>query len=302
MATKIIDFYSYKGGAGRSVTTFNTLPFLAKELEASSEKPILVIDMDLDSAGITFLLNAEDSFKEHERVGINEYFYGSDMPMRNITTDFRDHCFLKNAVDVSSSIGVEAGSVLFIGVNTDDVQDNYQGAALKTKLKEIKRACGKYDFGAVVFDSASGNQAIAHSLLEISDKVVVCMKATQQFRAGTFRYIEQMIDQEKLRDDVEITLVPVAIPDGNTKLAGNLTYRSDAFTRIKRSLNLLEKVEVNRSFVESEEDFGIPEIERFKWEERNLHLMGYETLNSREQIAYEKYRRIAKGLSGRDVK
>ena len=48
---KIISFNSYKGGACRTTTCYNTLPFLAKELGATSQQPILVFDVDLDSMG-----------------------------------------------------------------------------------------------------------------------------------------------------------------------------------------------------------------------------------------------------------
>jgi len=52
--TKCYSFYSYKGGSGRSTTAMNTVLHLIKELDASPEKPILIIDADLESAGLTF--------------------------------------------------------------------------------------------------------------------------------------------------------------------------------------------------------------------------------------------------------
>ena len=49
---KKITFFSFKGGSGRTSLLYNTLPFLANELKASPEEPIVVIDLDIDSKEI----------------------------------------------------------------------------------------------------------------------------------------------------------------------------------------------------------------------------------------------------------
>ncbi|MBE6659820.1 MAG: hypothetical protein E7605_00255 [Ruminococcaceae bacterium] len=50
-------FYSYKGGSGRSTTAINTVRHLADVLKASPEHPILLVDTDLESAGLTYFFN-----------------------------------------------------------------------------------------------------------------------------------------------------------------------------------------------------------------------------------------------------
>ncbi len=62
MSTKCITFYSYKGGSGRSTTAINTVRALAKKMGACAEKPILLIDADIESAGLTYFLGQENSF------------------------------------------------------------------------------------------------------------------------------------------------------------------------------------------------------------------------------------------------
>lgn len=56
---KTITFFSYKGGAGRSSTTLNFAAQYAKKIKPTAQNPILLIDMDIDSAGITYLLDAD---------------------------------------------------------------------------------------------------------------------------------------------------------------------------------------------------------------------------------------------------
>ncbi len=56
-------FYSYKGGSGRSTTLLNTVKCLIKDLDANPEHPILVVDADLESAGLTYYFGFQDKFK-----------------------------------------------------------------------------------------------------------------------------------------------------------------------------------------------------------------------------------------------
>ena len=64
MNTKCFSFYSYKGGSGRSTTAVNTVFHLIDVMEASPEHPILIVDTDLESAGLTYFFDCKDKFTE----------------------------------------------------------------------------------------------------------------------------------------------------------------------------------------------------------------------------------------------
>ena len=49
--TACYTFYSYKGGSGRTTTLLNTTKHLIDKMGASPQKPILLVDSDLESAG-----------------------------------------------------------------------------------------------------------------------------------------------------------------------------------------------------------------------------------------------------------
>ena len=53
---KTITFYSYKGGSGRSTACVNFTYFFAKEVNATVDNTIIIVDCDIDSAGLTYLL------------------------------------------------------------------------------------------------------------------------------------------------------------------------------------------------------------------------------------------------------
>lgn len=60
--TKCYTFYSYKGGSGRSTTSINTVKHLIDELGACKDHPILLVDSDLESAGLTYFFECEKKF------------------------------------------------------------------------------------------------------------------------------------------------------------------------------------------------------------------------------------------------
>ncbi len=55
-------FYSYKGGSGRSTTCVNTLLHLIRKMKAGPQHPILLVDTDLESAGLTYFFNCTRKF------------------------------------------------------------------------------------------------------------------------------------------------------------------------------------------------------------------------------------------------
>ncbi len=80
--TKCYTFYSYKGGSGRTTTAVNTAKHLADKMLSENNgeiKPILLIDADLESAGLTYFFNCDKKFTSifnysiHTNKIINDY-------------------------------------------------------------------------------------------------------------------------------------------------------------------------------------------------------------------------------------
>ena len=55
-------FYSYKGGAGRSTTLWNTVQRLVTIMKPTVQEPFVIVDTDTESAGSTFLYKADKAF------------------------------------------------------------------------------------------------------------------------------------------------------------------------------------------------------------------------------------------------
>src|SRR5882757_1983959 len=94
---KKICFYSFKGGAGRTVCTANITGRLSQRLGATREHPTLLLDLDLDSAGLTILLGQQKKF-EDSKWSTNELLQGE---VALDVDPIREEFFNKQMVDVS---------------------------------------------------------------------------------------------------------------------------------------------------------------------------------------------------------
>ena len=74
-AGKIITFYSYKGGTGRSMALANIACLLAKQLAKTSQR-VLVMDWDLEAPGLHRFFSAKSELPEYEqKSGVINYFH-----------------------------------------------------------------------------------------------------------------------------------------------------------------------------------------------------------------------------------
>ena len=100
----ITTFFSYKGGAGRSTTCLNTIPFIAEREEAFSRAPLILVDMDIESAGMTYLLNKQDAFKGKNDVKI--LLKNQESWSANKYCELEEHPFYQWLVPVGNQLGL----------------------------------------------------------------------------------------------------------------------------------------------------------------------------------------------------
>jgi MinD-like ATPase involved in chromosome partitioning or flagellar assembly len=80
---KLITFYSYKGGTGRSMAVANVACLLGKRLSRTSQR-VLVMDWDLEAPGLHRFFFAKSDLPEYEvQPGVINYFYS----LRELLTD-----------------------------------------------------------------------------------------------------------------------------------------------------------------------------------------------------------------------
>lgn len=289
---KTITFYSYKGGAGRSSTTLNTLPYLVESMRASANAPIIVLDMDLDSAGMTYLLGLDVHFKG--RYDVKSFLMGdeswSDAPAGSLA----DHEFYQKLVPVGETLGVENEAVLFLGVDDAKLVDNNQMDGTKEGVfNKLRRFCRKNGIKAVVIDSSAGDQFSAVLSTGAADDIVCCMRPTMQFRIGTFNYLHRLSEKTQ---DKRIVLLPTVVPSTDKEIDGEM-QREKAIKNICARVEDLDMRMVRTDFV-TEDCLGINEVERFKWKEGVLYKIGQTSeLTADEKEATRRYSKLARILA-----
>lgn len=288
MKTKVITFYSYKGGAGRSSTTLNTLPYLVKALGASAERPLLLLDMDLDSAGMTYLLRCDTYF--HENYDVKQFLRNEVKWSDDETDDLESHPLLRRFVPVGDVLGVEKEAVLFLGDNDEEPIDNDEmDGAKEATVKKLKNFCRNNDLPGIVLDSAAGDQFSAILATKYATEIVCCMRPTTQFRIGTFNYLGRL---EKNSVKNSIILLPTVVPNGEV-IIDDEPQKARSIEIIKKKAEKLGGLTINTTFV-NPEMFGINEVQRFKWQEGVLYSIAQEQeLAEDEKIACKRYERLA---------
>lgn len=324
----VISFNSYKGGACRTTTCYNTLPYLAEKLGATSKQPILVFDVDLDSMGLTSLfLGAQDKNAPRKKYSAKHLFVDdndriNDRLEEGLDSIEDDKWYFENFTKVGNHLGLEDdGSVLFCGADANaDVISDTQFDTMKDRspLKKLLGALSgmkPYKPKAVVFDCASGVQLSTLNVITSIDRAVMCMRPTTQFRIGTRDYLLNKIPL-KLKSAAsqkrEIVLLPTAVSpilvdekEPNRQEVENelKALRSDVYDKIEEEIVndvLLEisrgtiKYKLNVDMVDISNDVvGIPEIQRFKWTESELLHNCKNRLSAQEKLLEERYIMLA---------
>lgn len=296
---KIISCFSYKGGAGRSTLALNVIPYLADALGATAEKPFIVVDMDIDSCGLTFLY---DLTKEDIDPEINvQSLFGDEGNIPQ--SPFAQNSMFKTMKPIGGKYNREDSSILFLpAMPGKALSKNGNYVAKDDKIRVFKRVCKTCCCG-ILFDSAVGDQTTATWSNRSADYILCCMRPTEQFREGTVRFFERFEPRNK-----NIIVVPNVVPTEEMTIRGadgvEVRYPQHARDEI------LEKfAEIARKEHSSEDNgdkdgnnyimdmvdgevFGVPKVDRFMWQESILSNLIQ--LTETEKIALSQYGRIAK--------
>jgi len=277
----LITFYSYKGGSGRTVCAANTLADIAHGVGASPERPLLVMDMDIDSAGLSKWLLG-DALNDVTDVTVNNLFDGN---IRLAATHDKDRLLngLWDITDVVSPDHPPKSVSLLPGT-----LDGRGESVAPEGADQLKRLLGMppFNFSGVVLDSASGRQEIARWCQTKADVLVYCSRLSEQHLEGTrydIRRVQNTLVQRKMTTTA-ILVVPTAVPQVEVT-------RSDLTEmRLRRLKELSRLVAGENTFL----DGGIPEVERFKFGETVLKVeLANDHGASDEQAALSAYQALA---------
>lgn len=302
-----ISFFSYKGGAGRTSLLYNTLPFLAETLRATAEEPIVVIDLDVDSKGFTYLI---DRYCEINSIQVlkGEIPHNPRAPL-----PIDKHPFFSKMIPIGEDVGLGrnmSNSILFIPappmVDNNFLGNTSNADGVNVSLTRFRDICKAYRCKAIVMDTPAGSQLSGDCALSISHKIVTTMRITTQFSLGTKEFLKKISTKELDKNDArfsdkEFIIVPNAVPSTATSGEGQTVYDMDKIMRkikqdCENGLDRASSNHLNLSFLENGNQ-GIGEVRSFKFEELNLRKEErYRALSEDELNAMRMYRRLAEEL------
>lgn len=298
---KYISCFSYKGGAGRSTLAINVTSFLAEMLGATEERPFVLVDMDIDSCGLTYLFNLH----KDERIvqdSVQRWFNPKNPNMPQVDEEEEediesalDHSMLKYLFPVGDYFGFKPRAILCLPANPGDTMgsDSNFDAAQSSSVNFFKKMCKSFTCG-VLFDSAVGNQLTANWSNSCAGYILCCMRPTKQFREGTNRFFDVY---DTKAHGKKIIVVPNVVPTDPLSLADEAgkvhQYPSFAKECIRQDFLDNATRKNNTYFLDLLEGdkFGVPKIDRFMWQEGVLRRAS--ELSDIEHVALDRYREIA---------
>lgn len=310
-----ISFFSYKGGSGRTTTTLNTLYYLIREVRPTPSSPLVIIDADNESYGMSMLVKEQKKSypPEQSLQGLALCAKQDAFPPNGNPTDWRSYTGLAKyftPVGAYFTKDVEPDAVLLLRSDVTPSDQYYAFGNVfnmndgGTEYHNINAAidCLSRCNSTIVFDTPSGTQDMATFSLNHSDTIVCCMRPSVQFGIGTRLCFEKLMEGwAKDRDRKNIIFCPSAVPFRETVVDGNAYpayYKQTAFADFREEMEAKAYdthgvVRLVWNMQEGEVP-GIPEVERFKWQE--CCLPKTDSDREDERMAKDKYEKLAKLL------
>lgn len=313
---KTISMYSYKGGSGRSTACVNLIYFLADTLQVTEKNPIIVVDTDIDSAGLSFLLNSEN---KKVNLYLQDVLNGENKG-KNVFGEIEDNPFFASLLAVGKYFKLPERAVLLLPSKVKS-DSNVFDLSSKTlvEFKAIKKLSERYKCSAVVYDCPSGTQLLAEWSISESDNVVCCLRPTYQFIRGTVESVTSMslTSANPKLPKKNFIICPNAVSRKQNVFRGlqfpeciRDTLQNQVIGAIKENLsnagveghNIIDSLlrdspeefkKGRPEHLRNEQIIGIPEVERFKWFETCLGVLEQDKLIDDERLAVERYKYLA---------
>lgn len=293
-------FFSYKGGAGRTSLLYNVLPYLVESMGATPKEPIIVVDFDIDSKGLSYLLHNPAFPAPFNCIQVLRQDDSVNLDMDE--DDIGKHTFFAGLEPVGAKIGLDRSldrSVLFLTAHSTSKDNKYLGNlsnfdADNVSLRDFNQLCFDMGCKSIVMDCPAGFQLTGMKALGISQKIVTTMRITKQFRIGTYDFLSE---KSKEYTGKEFIIVPNVVPKPENTGYEVSPIINEIASRTKETISDTNKC--NLSML-TDGHLGINEVKVFKFEELNLKYEEVENghkYTEDELEAIDSYKYLAKELS-----
>jgi MinD-like ATPase involved in chromosome partitioning or flagellar assembly len=234
---KIITFYSFKGGVGRSMALANIACLLTQDVDKIEPKKVLIIDWDLDAPGLhSFFSNSDinssnkgliDLF-ENIQQKIDDTLEKTDS--EDLTEDYQIKEILDsiNLTEYLSESGINHLDILTCGKIDNEYSrrvTSFEWQDLFNKAPNLFRIFAEYlveQYQYVLIDSRTGHTDISGiCTMLMSEILVLVFIPNSQNISGVVDLLYKATDYRKQSDDLRPLVafpVPSRIEDGEDKL------------------------------------------------------------------------------------
>lgn len=263
------------------------MSMLIKDPEKDYDAQISLQGLGVRAQSNTFTCNGRpDDWKAYPN--LNEFF----IPVGNyFTNDIANDAVLLLRSDVTPREQYRKWNKIFTMNGTDDIESTKLNQAL-----EIMKRCNC----TVVFDTPSGTQDMATFSLDASNIIVCCMRPSVQFELGTRLCFSKLIEGwAENRNRKSIIFCPSAVPYKHITIDSREYpnyYLKNVFANFREELRAKEYdargvIRLVWDMQDGEVP-GIPEVDRFKWQECCLAKL--KSNSEDERLAKDKYQKLAK--------
>lgn len=230
---KVVTFYSYKGGVGRTTTLALTALQLVRE-----GKKIIVVDLDLEAPGLSTLLKPET---EYPKYGVVDFLIENEACQTGIDID--DYIYSINNKKLIGLTGGELFVMQAANLETGKIDDYYNKLSRidfnlpkymeeKNSISElIQKLKEAYDPDFIFIDSRAGIHDIGGlTLFRYSDEVVPIFYGNEQNMLGLKFVMPKLVQL-----DIPFYLVNSPMPVADEESEAELNCY------LKNSLEILEE-------------------------------------------------------------
>lgn len=310
--------HSFKGGAGRTVTTANVATILAKEMG----KRVLLIDLDLESAGTTVLFNLEREVEDTRTCKSVQDILRGEVRTDLAPDQFREawkNCHrevpLNAAGKITGSLKVMPSRQRGFDHGERSAFEIADAKAFRDFLDYVREID---EFDLVFVDAPAGIQGPALFGLQFCQHLCEFVRWTRQFTRGAEKFLSDIngIPENRIQS---VLVVPVAVPEEKPddegllkKLGARANHFRSAVDRVDHDLvKILHAKESRVKFLRDVpvgsdlQDWtafkrylaGISENPLLKWEDAVFGLDEYSGITSKFAAkAIEEYRLLANAI------
>lgn len=262
---KVVMFWSYKGGSGRTVAAANSAAALAK-----LGKRVAIIDLDFEGPGLHHVFGVEQTEQYKNGSGIQHFLKG-DIDVDRLDNEVMIDLFGAGGPLRRFQAEVPQGVLLYIMASPKVTQVNAaQNPQVVARLRSLLQFLrDKHEIEYVIIDAASGLREAYSIAADVSQEILVFFRFSVQHVQGTLHMIKYMglfkeFDQHYIPFRVIASAVPgdpelETVEDPNLRLQLGRT-KEDARNGITK---LLERYDMTPSEV----FYEIPEMVQMKWRE-----------------------------------